>query len=59
MHEEQFLISRGCPFSEAVSLCHSLRKEQKLDEFMRDLQWPAEHVCHCGGVGDCKDCPRR
>lgn len=59
MYEEQFLISRGCPFSEAVSLCHSLRKEQKLDEFMWELQRPAEHVCHCGGVGDCKDCPHR
>lgn len=48
MHEEQFLISRGCPFSEAVSLCHSLRKEQKLDEFMKDVRAEEQHACHCG-----------
>ncbi len=48
MYEEQRLIAAGMPFSDAVSLCHSLRKEQKLDEFMRDIQRPVEHVCHCG-----------
>lgn len=47
MYEEQFLISRGCPFSEAVPLCHSLRKEQKLDDFMRDVR-AEEHKCNCG-----------
>lgn len=47
MYEEQRLIAAGMPLSDAVSLCHSLRKEQKLDEFMKDAR-AEEHVCHCG-----------
>ena len=48
MHEEQFMISRGCPLEDAVTLCHSLRRERQLDKFMDKMQRPAEHICKCG-----------
>ena len=48
MHEEQFLISCGCPLEDAVTLCRSLRKERRLDEYIKEAKRPTEHVCKCG-----------
>lgn len=61
MYEEQFLISKGCPLEDAVTLCHSLRREGKLEDFMRET----ESVCNCGNrhFGGCSHvyggCPCR
>lgn len=36
MYEEQFLISTGMPLDAALTLCHSLRREGFLEDFMRE-----------------------
>ncbi len=57
MYEEQRLMASGLPFSEAFSLCSSLRREGNLDEFMESNE--KHHTCKCGGNGNCPDCPNR
>lgn len=36
MYEEQFLISTGMPLDAALTLCHSLRREGLLEEFLQE-----------------------
>lgn len=38
MHEEQRLISIGFPFSEAVAICHAMRREGTLTDFIREQE---------------------
>lgn len=38
MYEEQRLISMGWPLEDALTLCHSLRKENELASFMKDVE---------------------
>ena len=58
MYEEQRLMASGVPFSEASSLCQSLRKEIALGRF-DPADHPLKHNCKCGGAGNCPDCPNR
>lgn len=57
MYEEQFLVSLGCPLEDAVTLCHSMRREGSLDRFMEEVNRGCE--CGCGCKEPCQDCPRR
>lgn len=45
MYEEQRLMSIGFSLDEAVSLCHSLRKEGKLQEFVEEQERRYREVC--------------
>lgn len=38
MYEEQRLMALGFPISDAVTLCHSLRREGTLESFMREQE---------------------
>lgn len=48
MQDEQRLISIGFPFSEAISICHSLRKEGTLKEFIEEKE--AEYRDCCANI---------
>lgn len=57
MYEEQFLVSLGCPLEDAVTLCHSMRRDGSLDRFMEEVNRGCG--CGCGCKEPCPDCPRR
>lgn len=55
MYEEQRLVSIGFPLEDAVSVCHALRKDGNLDEFVEaEENNHRNHVCHC--FGKCAHC---
>lgn len=55
MYEEQRLVSIGFPLEDAVSVCHTLRKDGTLDEFVKaEEDKNREHACHC--CGKCAHC---
>lgn len=58
MYEEQRMMSEGVPFSEAVLLCDSLRRDIVLGRITNEDNSP-KHVCKCGGSGNCPNCPNR
>lgn len=45
MYEEQRLISIGVPFSEAISICHSLRKEGGLEAYIKEQEQAYRETC--------------
>lgn len=45
MYAEQRLISIGFPLSDAVSICHSLRKEGTLEEFVIEQEREYRKLC--------------
>jgi len=55
MYEEQRLTKLGYPLEDAVSLCHSLRREGTLEEFVAEEEAGQTH-CHCGGDCQCGSC---
>lgn len=57
MTEERRLMATGMPLEDAISNCYAMRREGNLREFVREKE--QEHVCHCGGVGICPDCPNK
>lgn len=59
VYEEQFFVSRGCPLEDAATLCNSLRREGRMEEFMCETERFHTHHCTCGGAGNCQDCSNR
>lgn len=59
VYEEQFFISLGCPLEDAVTLCHSLRREGVLEDFVSETKQDCSNR-HWGGCKSvCKKCPCR
>lgn len=58
MHEEQKLIACGYPLNDAITLCNSMRRTGELPDFMHEV-CANQHICTCGGRGNCPDCPNR
>lgn len=46
VHEELRLISIGFPLSEALGICHALRKEGTLEEFVKEQERKYREVCN-------------
>lgn len=46
MYEEQRLMAMGFPISDAVTLCHSMRREGALDSFMREQEKKITNNCN-------------
>lgn len=42
MYEEQYLISTGMPLDAALTLCHTLRREGELENFLKEY---TQDVC--------------
>lgn len=59
MTEERRLIATGMPLEDAISNCHAMRRNGKLDKFVRTEEHNNRHVCKCGGSNDCADCPNK
>ncbi len=38
IYEEQRLISMGWPLEDALTLCHSLKKEGMMEQFVKELE---------------------
>jgi len=53
MTEERRLLATGRPLEDIISDCHALRREAAARETEN------RHVCKCGGVGNCPDCPNK
>lgn len=58
MYEEQHMMSKGVPFSEAVLLCNSMRRDIALGRLGNENN-SRKHICKCGGAGNCPDCPNK
>lgn len=58
MTEERRLMAAGMPPEDAISMCNDLRRDGTLREFVQREE-SGRHVCRCGGVGICPDCPNR
>ena len=59
MYEEQRLVAVGLPLEDAVTVCHSMRRDGLIDEFMHEVDKLSVHRCACGGKGNCPNCPNR
>lgn len=57
MTEERRLLATGMPLDEIICTCHALRRDGTLPEFVARRE--ERHVCHCGGAGNCPDCPNK
>lgn len=44
MYEEQYLVSTGMPLDAALTLCHSLRREGLLEEFMEGVRSDVQRI---------------
>lgn len=56
MTEERRLLATGMPLDEIINTCHAMRRDGTLPEFIAHKE---RHTCHCGGAGNCPDCPNR
>lgn len=54
MSDERRLAATGMPLEDAISMCHDMRRDGTLNEFVQDQEH--KHVCKCGGVGICPGC---
>lgn len=45
MYEEHRLISIGIPLSEALGICHALRKEGTLERFVEEKEKEYRKLC--------------
>ena len=45
MYEEQRLIRIGFPLSEATAICHTMRKEGTLQQFVEDQEKEYRKLC--------------
>lgn len=57
MTDERRLMTAGMPLEDAISNCCAMRREGTLPEFVSEQE--NHHVCKCGGIGNCPDCPNR
>lgn len=57
MTEERRLMATGMPLEDAISMCYDLRRDGTLPDYVRKKE--QDHVCSCGGVGICPDCPNK
>lgn len=53
MTEERRLLATGMPLEDAISNCHSLRREGSLRDFVEEHE--KRHECRCEN-GRCQDC---
>lgn len=54
MSDERRLLATGIPLEDAISMCHDMRRDGTLSEFVKNEE--SKHTCKCGGVGICPGC---
>lgn len=60
MDNTRLFMSMGLPYSEAFAMARDTDKEIALGRMkISDVCKMTDHICRCGGQGNCPDCPNR